>query len=84
MRLGKVRVAKIFFIADDSALSRTAASRTLRCPDHNSNLHVPLTNGLKYFRLWLRFRRVIKTLVSKKLTRQGMIPRGVMFWRIFY
>ena len=27
---------------------------------HNSNLPVPLTNGLKYFRFWSRIRRVIR------------------------
>ena len=41
-----------------------------------TSLHGPLINGPKYFRFWLRFRRGIQTLVSKKLTRRGMIPRG--------
>ena len=44
---------------------------------HNSNQHGSLTNMLKYFRFWLRFRRDICILVSKKLTPRGMIPRGV-------
>ena len=41
-----------------------------------SYLPGPLTNGLKYFRFWLRFRGVIKILGLKEQTRQGMIPRG--------
>ena len=44
---------------------------------HNSNQPGSLTNGLKYFRFWFRFRRDIRILVSKKLTPRGMIPRGV-------
>ena len=36
----------------------------------------PLTNGLKYFRIWLSFRRDIQSLVSKKLTPRRFILRG--------
>ena len=43
---------------------------------HYSNLSGPLTNGLKYFRFWLRFRGVIQILGSTKLTRRGMKPWG--------
>ena len=35
---------------------------------HNSNQPGSLTNGLKYFRFWFRFRRDIRILVSKKMT----------------
>ena len=35
-----------------------------------------LINGFEYFRFWLKFCQVFQTLVSKKLTRRGMIPRG--------
>ena len=54
---------------------------------HNSNLPVPLTNGLKYFRFWLRIHRVIRILSPKiwlpglsypsKAVSRGMIPRRV-------
>ena len=44
---------------------------------HHSNLSGALTNGLKYFRFWFRFRGVIRSLGSKKLTPRGIIPRGV-------
>ena len=47
-----------------------------------SNQPGPLINGFKYFLFWLRFCRV--AVVSKKLTRPGLIPQGVMFWRISY
>ena len=33
-----------------------------RTGSRQDNLHGPLTNGLKYFRFWLRFRRVIQIL----------------------
>ena len=32
-----------------------------------------MTNGLKYFRVWLR----IRFLGSEKLTPRGILPRGV-------
>ena len=57
---------------------------------HYSNLHGPLTNRLKYFKVWLRFRGVIKILGLNKMTRRreidllGYVTQGVMFWRIFY
>ena len=35
------------------------------------NMHGPLNNGLKYFRFWLRFRRIIKTLGLKKTDLPG-------------
>ena len=44
---------------------------------HHFNQPGPLTNGLKDFRIWFRFRRDIRILIVKKLTRRGMIPRGV-------
>ena len=43
---------------------------------HHFNQPGPLTNGLKYFRIWFRFRRDIRILIAKKLTRRGMIPQG--------
>ena len=43
---------------------------------HNSNQHGSLTNRLKYFRFWLRFRRDIRILVSKKMTPLSVILRG--------
>ena len=44
---------------------------------HNSNLPGPLINGLKYFRVWLSIRGVIRFLGLEKLTPRGMIPRRV-------
>ena len=44
---------------------------------HNSNLPRPLTNGLTFFRVWLRIRWDIRFLGSKKLISRGIIPRGV-------
>ena len=43
---------------------------------HYSNLSGPLSDGLQYFKFWIRFRRVIQILASKKLTGRGMIPWG--------
>ena len=43
---------------------------------HHSNLPEPLTNGLKYFRFWLRFCWLIRILVSKNWP-QGIIPLRV-------
>ena len=38
---------------------------------HHFNQPGPLTNGLKYFRIWFRFRRDIRILIAKKLTRRN-------------
>ena len=34
--------------------------------DPHSNWSGPLTNGLKYFQIWFRFRRDVQSLVPKK------------------
>ena len=42
---------------------------------HHLNQPRLLTNGLKYFRIWFRFCRDIRILVSKKLTPRSIILR---------
>ena len=61
---------------------------------HNSNLPGPLTNGLKYFRFWLRIRRVIQIFRNLRWDNlpeyhtpvspspRGFIPRGVNLPRV--
>ena len=44
---------------------------------HHSNLSGTLTNGLEYFRFWLRFRRVIQMLVLKNWLPRVSYTRGV-------
>ena len=43
---------------------------------HHSNQPGPQINGFKYFLFELRFHWNIRNLVSKKVTRRGMIPWG--------
>ena len=46
-------------------------ARTLGSFEQNVCPTLPLTNGLKYFRIWFRLRRDIQNLVSKILTAQN-------------
>ena len=53
-------------------IQRDSPTRFLTsCFFHHFNQPGPLTNGLKYFRIWFRFRRDIRILIAKKLTRRN-------------
>ena len=69
---GGVNISKDNLVKRNSP-TRFSTSRFI----HHSNLPGPLSNGVKFFRFWLRFRWVIRSLVSKKLTPRSIILRGV-------
>ena len=75
----KIYVVRVFLIKGSARVLERDSPKIFLTPSffHHLNQPGPLTNGLKYFRIWFRYRQDIRILVLKKLTPRSIILRRV-------